>query len=64
MAWSTKLPKKAERGFLVTFKGVVRQADYAEYPKGNFFWLVLPDCSKHYSAVTAWQRQPKPHKPK
>ncbi len=62
MAWSTKLPKKAEEDFFVTYKGVVRQANYVEYPKGNFSWMLLPCCTTVIiEDVTAWQRQPKPY---
>ena len=59
--WDTILPKKAGDRYLVTFNGTVRQADYVEYPKGNFYWSILPSGSAT-SGVTAWQRQPSPYK--
>ena len=62
--WGTKLPKKAGGRYLVTLNGVVRQADYVEYPKGNFYWCVLPECSSHTSSITAWQKEPKPYEGK
>lgn len=62
MAWSTKLPKKAGGRYLVTINDCVRQADYVEYPKNNFYWLILPSCSSEKSAVIAWQKQPAPYK--
>jgi hypothetical protein len=62
--WGTKLPKKAGNRYLVTFDGVVRQADFIEYPKGNFYWAILPSGTESVGSgrVTAWQKEPKPYK--
>jgi hypothetical protein len=66
--WGTKLPKKAGGRYIVTLKcsfGLqVRQADYTEYPKGNYYWSVLPDYSTHHDDVIAWMKEPKPYKRK
>jgi hypothetical protein len=66
MAWGTRMPKKAGDRYLVTLlidygNRQVRQADLVEYPKGNFYWLVLPECSTHYKDVIAWMKEPKPY---
>lgn len=59
--WGTKLPKKAGGRYLVTFNGTVRQADFAEYPKGSFYWAILPSGRAMAGEVTAWQKEPKPY---
>ena len=65
MGWGTKLPKKAGDRYLVTLDGVVRQADFSEYPKGNFSWSILPSGTESVKngRVTAWQKQPMPYNP-
>jgi hypothetical protein len=64
--WGTKMPKKAGGRYLVTLKALgsvqVRQAKLCEYPKGNFTWLILPECSTHHDDVIAWMKQPEPYK--
>lgn len=59
--WGTKNPPKKEGNYLVTAKthfGVqVRQAKRVEYPKGNWYWYILPSGG---SNVIAWQKEPKP----
>jgi len=63
--WGTKLPNKAGGRYLITLKtGVglqVRQAEFVEYPKGNFRWMVLPSCEQYTSEVLAWMKEPKPY---
>jgi hypothetical protein len=65
--WGAKMPKKAGGRYLVTLKALgsvqVRQAELCEYPKGNFSWMILPDCSTHTSDVIAWMKQPDPYDP-
>lgn len=63
--WATKNPPKKEGRYLVTIKAFgsrqVRQADRCEYPKGNWYWSLLPSCSTT-NDVIAWQKQPQPYK--
>lgn len=63
--WGTKNPPKHKGRYLVTvyddfFGYTVRQADRCEYPKGNWYWDVLP--SGNAGKVIAWQKQPEPYK--
>ena len=61
MKWGTKTPKKPGR-YIVTIKTPfgrqVRQADFVEYPKGNFHWSVLPSGGDD---VVAWFLEPRPY---
>jgi hypothetical protein len=61
--WATKNPPNKKGRYLVTIKSSfgrqVRQADRAEYPKGNWMWCVLPDCSTG-NDIIAWQKCPEP----
>jgi len=64
--WATKNPPQKEGRYLVTIKDVfggrqVRQADRCEYPKGNWYWCLLPSCSTTHDVI-AWQKQPQPYK--
>ncbi len=65
MAWGTKKPPLKEGRYLVTiecsFGRQVRQADRVEYPKGNWYWSVLPS-NDTTSKVIAWQKCPEPYK--
>jgi hypothetical protein len=62
MTWGTKLPKKAGGRYLITYQGVVRQADFVEYPTGHFAWMVLPSCARvSINEVQAWMKQPEPY---
>lgn len=62
--WGIKNPPKNNEMYLVTIKapfGIqVRQAKRVEYPKGNWFWSILPEGSRE--EVIAWQKCPKPYK--
>jgi hypothetical protein len=66
MSWGTKMPKKSGGRYLITLltgydSRQVRQADLVEYPKGNLYWCVLPECSTHHKDVVAWMKEPKPY---
>ena len=56
--WATKNPPIKSGRYLVTLKtsfGIqVRQADRVEYPKGNWYWSLLPNGTAS-SEVIAWQ---------
>lgn len=65
--WGTKnVPKKKGR-YLITlksssFNAQVRLADRIEYPIGNWYWSVLPDCFGEIDEnVIAWMKCPKPY---
>lgn len=58
--WATKNPPKKQGRYLVTYDGVVRQAERTEYPKGNWYWYIFPHGG-YSSKVTAWMKQPKPY---
>ena len=62
MKWGTVLPKVTGR-YIVTIKTSfgrqVRQADYVEYPKGNFYWSILPNGGS--GDIVAWFKEPKPY---
>ena len=60
--WATKNPPQKSGRYLITYQGVVRQADRHEYPKGNWHWLILPSGSASDREVTAWQKCPEPYK--
>lgn len=65
--WGTKNPPTKTGRYLVTLKtsfgNQVRQADRVEYPKGNWYWNLLPSGSVS-SEVIAWQKCPEPYKEK
>lgn len=62
--WSIKNPPKKEGKYLVTIKTnfgkQVRQAQRVQYPKGNWYWYILPGGGNS-SDVVAWQKEPKPY---
>lgn len=60
--WGTKNPPKKRGRYLVTYQGTVRQADRCEYPKGNWYWCILPSGNVSDREVIAWQKCPKPYK--
>lgn len=60
--WATKKPPKKRGRYLITINGVVRQADRCEYPKGNWYWNILPGGSAYDNDVIAWQKCPEPYK--
>jgi len=64
--WGTKNPPTKTGRYLVTLKtssGLqVRQADRTEYPKGNWYWYVLPSGETETKNVIAWQKCPEPYK--
>lgn len=63
--WGTKNPPIKKGRYLVTIKTLygnqVRQADRTEYPKGNWYWSILPS-SDTSCEVIAWQKCPEPFK--
>jgi hypothetical protein len=64
--WATKNPPTKNGRYLVTLKtsfgNQVRQADRVEYPKGNWYWSILPSCSSASNKeVIAWQKCPEPY---
>ena len=63
--WATKNPPSKEGRYLVTLKTTygrqVRQADRHEYPKGNWYWVLLPSGELAVKEVIAWQKQPEPY---
>lgn len=62
--WGIKNPPKKKGRYLVTLKtsfgNQVHQADRYEYPKGNWYWHLLPS-GRATSEVIAWQKCPKPY---
>jgi len=64
--WITGKQPEKSGNYLVTietFIGLerqVRQARRLEYPKGNWYWYILPSGGS--SEVIAWQKQPDPYK--
>lgn len=62
--WATKNPPTKNGRYLVTLKtsfgNQVRQADRVEFPKGNWYWSLLPSGAA-YDEVIAWQKEPKPY---
>lgn len=60
--WATNNPPKKRGRYLITINGVVRQADRSEYPKGNWYWSILPSGSVCDNDVVAWQKYPEPYK--
>jgi hypothetical protein len=64
MAWGIKTPPTKNGRYLVTiecsFGRQVRQADRVEYPKGNWYWNILPNGGS--GNVVAWQKCPEPYK--
>ena len=64
--WATQNPPKKTGRYLITLKTSfgkqVRQADRVEYPKGNWYWCVLPGGSFGDKEVIAWQKCPEPYK--
>jgi len=63
--WATKNPPTKNGRYLVTLKtsfgNQVRQADRVEYPKGNWYWSILPSGSAT-TEVIAWQKCPESYK--
>lgn len=64
--WATKNPPTEHGRYLVTlqtkaFGRQVRQADRTEYPKGHWYWSLLPSGTASDKEVVAWQKQPKPY---
>lgn len=63
--WGTGNPPNKSGRYLVTYKfgnsRQVRQADRVEYPKGNWYWILLPSGTAT-SEVVAWQKCPEPYK--
>lgn len=66
--WGTGTPPEKSGRYLVTlatpFGRQVRQADRCEYPKGNWYWSLLPSGSTVHEEVVAWQKCPEPYKGK
>lgn len=64
--WATGDPPKKRGRYIVTYKAEftlqVRQAERCEYPKGNWFWSLLPSGSVSDKEIIAWQKQPEPYK--
>lgn len=62
--WGTKSPPNKKGRYLVTietsFGRQVRQADRGEFPKGNWYWHILPGGGNE--KVIAWQKCPEPYK--
>lgn len=68
--WATGEPPKKAGRYLVTYQTgafgrQVRQADRVEYPKGHWYWSILP--SGGYGGVSekdvvAWQKCPEPYR--
>ena len=64
--WATGVPPKKSGQYLVTYQfGLfgrqVRQADRVEYPKGNWYWSLLPSGSVSDKDIIAWQKCPEPY---
>ena len=66
--WTTQNPPKKTGRYLITldtsFGKQVRQADRGEYPKGNWFWCVMPFGNTCNKEVIAWQKCPEPYEGK
>lgn len=64
--WGTQNPPNKKGRYIVTLSASmgrqIRIADRTEYPKGNWYWYLLPGGSTADSTVTAWQKCPEPYK--
>jgi len=64
--WATNNPPTNRNRYLVTLKtsfgNQVRQADRVEYPRGNWYWSLLPSGNASDNEVIAWQKCPEPYK--
>lgn len=62
--WCIKNPPQKRGRYLVTIEFMgsrqVMQADRTEYPKGNWYWYILPSGSR--DNIIAWQKCPEPYK--
>lgn len=65
MKWGTKKPPNKKGRYIVTYQGIVRQADRIKnHWNDGFSWSVLPNGGyATESDVTAWIKQPEPYQP-
>lgn len=64
--WQTGEPPKKKGIYLVThetcFGRSVRVADRVEYPKGHWYWSLLPSGAVMDKDIVAWQKCPEPYR--